>query len=60
MGRRINPKNLKTSHNNPLAEGGKDPKDVRKLQTSSPNKYTLQNFQKDDKQETGLIPGKVE
>ena len=50
-------KYLETHYN---AEGGKRRKQCYELQTSSPNKYTMQNIQKDDKQETDLVPGKGE
>ena len=43
-----------------LLKEGKDQKYIRSYIPVALIKHTLQNIQKDDKQETGLVPGKGE
>ena len=60
MGRREYTRGMKICNNNTPIKEKKDPKDVRSIKASSPNQYTLQNIQMDDKQEIGLVSGEEE
>ena len=60
MGRERNTKYLELRYNNSPAEIWKRPKDVKSYRPVALTNILCKIFEKDEKQETGLVPGKGE